>query len=91
MIIERLFLAVPQGWLRFVVVVFPDHTHLLFCNSFPDCLKQLFYDFGVYLITKIIPFFLQLFKAIWKTAANPSCVEKYEGGFALYPMKFDLV
>ena len=28
--VERLFLAVPQGCLQFVVVVFPDHTHLLF-------------------------------------------------------------
>ena len=28
--VERLFLAVPWGWLRFVIVVFPDHTHLLF-------------------------------------------------------------
>ena len=28
--VERLFLAVPQGCLRFVIVVFPDHTHLLF-------------------------------------------------------------
>ena len=27
---ERLFLAVPCGCLRFVIVVFPDHTHLLF-------------------------------------------------------------
>ena len=27
---ERLFLAVPQGCLQFVIVVFPDHTHLLF-------------------------------------------------------------
>ena len=27
---ERLFLAMPQGCLRFVIVVFPDHTHLLF-------------------------------------------------------------
>ena len=25
-----LFLAVPRGCLRFVIVVFPDHTHLLF-------------------------------------------------------------
>ena len=25
--IERLFLAVPWGCLRFVIVVFPDHTH----------------------------------------------------------------
>ena len=28
--VERLFLAVPQGYLQFVIVVFPDHTHLLF-------------------------------------------------------------
>ena len=27
---EWLFLAVPWGCLRFVIVVFPDHTHLLF-------------------------------------------------------------
>ena len=26
----RLFLAVPQGCLQFVIVVFPDNTHLLF-------------------------------------------------------------
>ena len=30
--VERLFFAVPQGCLRFVIVVFPDHTHLLFSN-----------------------------------------------------------
>ena len=29
-IVVWLFLAVPRGCLRFVVVVFPDHTHLLF-------------------------------------------------------------
>ena len=28
--VERLFLAVPLGCLQFVIVVFPDHTHLLF-------------------------------------------------------------
>ena len=28
--VERLFLAVSQGCLWFVIVVFPDHTHLLF-------------------------------------------------------------
>ena len=28
--VERLFLAVPCGCLRFVIVVFLDHTHLLF-------------------------------------------------------------
>ena len=36
--VERLFLAVPRGCLQFVIVVFPDHTHLLFF---------MVYDFGV--------------------------------------------
>ena len=31
--VERLFLAVPCGCLQFVIVVFPDHTHLLFLLS----------------------------------------------------------
>ena len=31
--VERLFLAVPRGCLQFVIVVFPDHTHLLFLNQ----------------------------------------------------------
>ena len=30
--VERLFLAVPRGCLQFVIVVFPDHTHLLFMS-----------------------------------------------------------
>ena len=33
--VERLFLAVPQGCLQFVIVVFPDHTHLLFLELCP--------------------------------------------------------
>ena len=33
--VERLFIAVPRGCLLFVIVVFPDHTHLLFlCLAF---------------------------------------------------------
>ena len=28
--VERFFLAVSWGCLQFVIVVFPDHTHLLF-------------------------------------------------------------
>ena len=31
--VERLFLAVPRGCLWFVIVVFPDHTHLLFSTE----------------------------------------------------------
>ena len=33
--VERLFLAVPRGCLQFVIVVFPDHTHLLFLTPPP--------------------------------------------------------
>ena len=43
MMVERLFLVVPQGCLQFVIVVFPDHTHLLFLIS---C-KQPGFQFGV--------------------------------------------
>ena len=35
MMVGRLFLAVPRGCLQFVIVVFPDHTHLLFLP--PTC------------------------------------------------------
>ena len=31
--VERLFLTVPRGCLQFVIVVFPDHTHLLFFTN----------------------------------------------------------
>ena len=31
--IEWLFLAVPRDCLGFVIVVFPDHTHLLFLGK----------------------------------------------------------
>ena len=31
--VERLFLTVPPGCLQFVIVVFPDHTHLLFIQE----------------------------------------------------------
>ena len=35
-IVERLFLTVPWGCLWFVIVVFTDHTHLLyFCHFLP--------------------------------------------------------
>ena len=35
--VEWLFLAVPWGCLQYVIVVFPDHTHLLLLkkNSIP--------------------------------------------------------
>ena len=34
--VERLFLKVPRGCLQFVIVVFPDHTHLLFFTLMMD-------------------------------------------------------
>ena len=34
--VGRLFLAVPRGCLQFVIVVFPDHTHLLFFILMPQ-------------------------------------------------------
>ena len=42
--VERLFLAVPQGCLQFVIVVFPDHTHLLFLQSFTLLLVSTSHD-----------------------------------------------
>ena len=36
--VVRLFLAMPRGCLRFVIVVFPDQTHLLFLNL--SCAKD---------------------------------------------------
>ena len=52
--VERLFLAVPRGCLQFVIVVFPDHTHLLFlinfaCIVFKQGLKKtsIFYVFHI--------------------------------------------
>ena len=33
--VERLFLTVPRGCLQFVIVVFPDHNHLLFLKTTP--------------------------------------------------------
>ena len=32
--VEQLFLRVPRGCLQFVIVVFPDQTHLLFSVFF---------------------------------------------------------
>ena len=34
MVVEPLFLGVPRGCLQFVIVVFPDHTHLLFLRRY---------------------------------------------------------
>ena len=41
--VERLFLAVPRGCLQFVIVVFPDHTHLLFLVVLRVAVLHMFY------------------------------------------------
>ena len=38
--VERLFLAVQWGCLRFVIVVFPDHTDLLFLKLLRLTVKE---------------------------------------------------
>ena len=54
-------------------------------------------NWNVYPIAENFTLFLQLVRVIWETTANrgetltQSCAEKYEGIFALYCMKFDLV
>ena len=40
--VERLFLAVPRGCLRLVIVVFPDHTHLIFF------IKETYYSWKIH-------------------------------------------
>ena len=49
-----LFLAVPQGCLQFVIVVFPDHTHLLFFTTNCSTLNEstiVFYIFLLFLLS----------------------------------------
>ena len=44
--VEQLFFAVPWGCLRFVIVVFPDHTRLLFLLS--SLIARRWSDFRLY-------------------------------------------
>ena len=43
MMAEWLFLAMPCGCLRFVIVIFPDHTYLLF-----SCLIFIIFPFQIF-------------------------------------------
>ena len=40
-IVVWLFLAMPRVCLQFVIVVFPDYTHLLFLSSLPTRMKKI--------------------------------------------------
>ena len=48
--VERLFLAVPRGCLQFVIVVFPDHTHLLFLRHITDKIEASYLSHSIDLI-----------------------------------------
>ena len=61
--VEWLFLAVPWGCLQFVIVVFPEHTHLLFLTLF---YKRLFF----------LSFFLNLlFQKIFSNTRYTICLD----------------
>ena len=84
--VERLFLAVPRGCLQFVIVVFPDHTHLLFlirsdCETdlsppfkyFTDRYKAvlLLWIFYVLSVLCLLCFYARLFIcALWSPAGK---------------------
>ena len=86
-IVERLFLVVPLGCLRFVIVVFPDHTHLLFLSKLINMkilhvklgterqshiIKQLMFSFSVNIRIS------QLSKVLF-TSASPRWTSLFSG------------
>ena len=67
--VERLFLAMPRNCLRFVIVVFPDHTHLLFLIS-----KSLdIFDFWNLLKFRLL--FLISFLICLVSQGGPGCLQ----------------
>ena len=52
LMVERLFLAVPRGCLWYVIVLFPDHTHLLFLSLFCYALLCVYFSFTIILKRK---------------------------------------
>ena len=64
--VEWLFLAVPQGCLRFVIVVFPDHTHLLFLRA-----RLLINSPGEELCCRGVRALVPLRKAEWSLSGEP--------------------
>ena len=57
--VERLFLTVPRGCLQFVIVVFPDHTHLLFL--FISLYFHFNIDLVIYFSTFLFCFFIVVY------------------------------
>ena len=71
--VERLFLAVSRGCLQFVIVVFPDHTHLLFGLPSESRLYNAFiYYYCVAL--KVFMYCTNEIKFKPKTARKTTCV-----------------
>ena len=52
--VERLFLAVQRGCLQFVIVVFPDHTHLLFFINHTLAPKITLFEFFTFFFQKSV-------------------------------------
>ena len=50
--VEWLVLAVPWDCLRFVIVVFPDHTHLLVLQRRQAIFVDIWYIYQIYLTAK---------------------------------------
>ena len=57
--VERLFLSVPRGCLQFVIVVFPDHTHLLFLKRAIPTTTYCVYDLKLSLTSIYIPVYVR--------------------------------
>ena len=65
--VEWLFLAVLWGYLRFVIVVFPDHTHLLFI------IQRAFFLQGSYHLVCLTTFrIVNLFFRVYRAATLDS-------------------
>ena len=64
--VERLFLAVPWVCLRFVIAVFPDHTHLLFSTPMYtlDFVRKYYVDLMTAQVTRKRLAFLKYFSSI---------------------------
>ena len=64
--VERLFLTVPRGCLQFVIVVFPDHTLLLFLLYLAEVHPTLNLNFHIKLLklhVSIVEFYQQPYRA----------------------------
>ena len=81
-VVDWLFLAVPPGCLQFVIVVFPDHTHLLFfILSLPPKLEFIyFYNF---LLNLVFTYLQPSFKAIDQLYLYFFCKARVHSNFLL--------